>query len=186
MATATDGWVSETRLRELLARQGETFDLDYKSVLDIQNDPRHRLKLVKLVAAMTALGGDVVVGVDGLGKPTGQVTRALAQVYDEANLRPILRGHLPPDLRVHSQAHVIDGQQVVLVRVEAADGGPLVLTKDGIYHDAKNQPVHEVRAGERYIRDGTSNTLFVGDAHQIELLLTGNFPRSAVLRRSSG
>ena len=43
--------------------------------------------------------------------------------------------------------------------------------KDGIYHDAKNEPVFEFRAGERYIRDGTSNTRFTGDAHQIALLL---------------
>jgi hypothetical protein len=171
MATAPDGWVSETRLQELLARQGETFDLDYKSVLDIKDDPRHRLKLVKLVAAMTALGGDIVVGVDGRGKPTGKVTQGLAPVYDEANLRSILRGYLPPELRVHSQAHVIDGDEVILVRVEAAEGGPLALTKDGIHHDARNQPAHEFRTGERYIRDGTSNALFVGDPHQIALLL---------------
>jgi hypothetical protein len=37
--TAPDGWVSETRLQELLARRGETFDLDYMSVLAIQTSP---------------------------------------------------------------------------------------------------------------------------------------------------
>lgn len=171
MAVAPDRWVSEARLRELLARQTEAFDLDYKTILDIQNDPRHKLKLVKLVAALTALGGDVVVGVDARGTPTGQVSEALAQVYDEANLRSILRGYLPPELRVHSQSHVIDGNQVVIAHVEAGDDGPLALTRDGIYEDAKNKPVHEFRAGERYIRDGTSNALFTGDAHQVSLLL---------------
>jgi hypothetical protein len=85
MSTLPDGWVSEPRPRGLLARQGEAFDLDYKTVLDIKDDPRHRLKLAKLVAAMTALGGDIVIGVDGRGAPSGQVTQALAQVYDEAN-----------------------------------------------------------------------------------------------------
>src|SRR5439155_10559069 len=171
MATTLDGWVSEARLQELLARQGETFDLDYKSVLDIQNDLRHRLKLVKLVAAMTALGGDILVGADGRGKPTGMVTQALAQVYDEASLRLILRGYLPPELRIHSQTHVVDGKEVIVVRVEAAAGGPVALTKDGVYRDANNQPVYEFSAGERYIRDGTRNSLFVGDAHQHGLLL---------------
>src|SRR2546423_416398 len=107
MPATPDRWVSEARLRGLLARQGEAFDLDYKTVLDIQNDPRHRLKLVKLVAAMTGLSGDIVVGADGRGAPTGQVTAALAQVYDEANLRPILLRYLPPELRVHSQTHEI-------------------------------------------------------------------------------
>ena len=171
MSAAPDRWVSETRLLELIARQGEAFDLDYKTVLDIQSDPRHRLKLVKLVAAMTALGGDVVVGVDARGVPTGQVTGALAQVYDEANLRSILRTYLPPELRLHSQTHLIEGHEVILLRVEAGDDGPLELIKDGIYHDAKNQPVVEFRAGERYIRDGTANSAFTGDAHQIALLL---------------
>jgi Putative DNA-binding domain len=170
MAATPDRWVSEARLRELLARQSEAFDLDYKTTLDIQNDPRHRLRLVKLVAAMTGLSGDIVVGVDRHGTPTGQVTAALAQVYDEANLRPILLQHLPP-LRVHSQTHVIDGENVVLVHVEPGDGGPLTLTRDGIYHDANNRPVYEFRAGERYIREGTSNALFTGSEHQVNLLL---------------
>ena len=124
-----------------------------------------------VVAAMTALGGDIVVGADGRGKPTGMVTQGLAQVYDEASLRLILRGYLPPELRIHSQTHVVDGKEVIVVRVEAAAGGPVALTKDGVYRDANNQPVYEFRAGERYIRDGTSNRLFVGDAHQIGLLL---------------
>jgi hypothetical protein len=171
MAAAPDRWVSEARLRELLARQGEAFDLDYKTILDIQNDPRHRLRLVKLVAAMTGLSGDIVVGADARGTPTGQVTPALAQVYDEANLRSILLQYLPPALRVHSQTHAVDVQNVVLIHVEAGDGGPLTLTRDGIHHDANNQPVYEFRAGERYIRDGTSNALFAGTPHQVNLLL---------------
>lgn len=171
MATQFDRWVSEARLRELLARESEAFDLDYKTILAIKDDPRHKLKLVKLVAAMTGLSGDIVVGADARGAPTGQVTSALAQVYDEANLRPILLQFLSPALRVHSQTHVVDGQNVVLIHVEAGDGGPLTLTRDGIYHDARNQPVHEFRAGERYIREGTSNKLFTGSEHQVNLLL---------------
>ena len=95
MTASSDPLVSELRLRELLARQGEAFDLDYKAELDVQHNPKHKLKLVKLVAAMTARGGDIVVGADGVGSPTGKVTPALAQVYDEANLRSILRGYLP-------------------------------------------------------------------------------------------
>jgi hypothetical protein len=102
MATAPDRWGTEVRLLELLARQSESFDLDYKTILDIQNDSRHRLKLVKLVAAMTALSGDSVVGVDPRETPTGQVTPALARVYDEANLRAILVGYLPSDARAQS------------------------------------------------------------------------------------
>jgi hypothetical protein len=72
---------------ELLGHQTEAHDRECKRILDIQNDPRHKLKLVKSVAAMSALGGDILVGVDPHGKPTGQVTSALAQVYDTANLR---------------------------------------------------------------------------------------------------
>jgi hypothetical protein len=126
---------------------------------------------VKLVAAMTCLSGNIVVGVDGRGTPTGEVTSALSQVYDEANLRLILQKYLPPDLGVHSQTHIVDTHNVVLVHVEAGDGGPLALIKDGIYQDATNQPVYEFHTGERYIREGTSNALFTGAPHQVALLL---------------
>jgi hypothetical protein len=167
MAVTPNRWVSESHLLDLLARQGEAFDLDYKTILDIQNDPCHRLKLVKLVAAMTCLSGNIVVGVDGRGTPTGEVTSALSQVYDEANLRLILQKYLPPDLGVHSQTHIVDTHNVVLVHVEAGDGGPLALIKDGIYQDATNQPVYEFHTGERYIREGTSNAFFTGAPHQV-------------------
>ena len=119
---------------------------------------------------MTGLSGDIVIGVDGRGTPTGEVTPSLAQVYDEANLRAILQKYLPPELRVHSQTHVLEGNQVVLIHVEAGDGGPLEVVKDGIY-EAANQPVYEFRAGDRYIREGTSNVLFTGAPHQVALLL---------------
>jgi schlafen family protein len=166
----TDTLVSKARLLELLAHQSEDFDLDYKSTLDVQNNRKHKLKLVKLVAAMTARGGDIAVGVDGHGAPTGQVTPAMAQVYDEANLSSILRGYLPRELSVHTQTHVIDGARVVLVHVDADEAGPLPLIKDGVYHDGKGKPVYEFRQQERFIRDGTSNALFTGDRHQISLL----------------
>ncbi len=100
MSTPGNRSVSVARLLDLLARQTEAFDLDYKHILDIQNDLAHRLKLVKLVAAMTARGGDIVIGVNAHGTPTGLVTSKLAQVYDEANLSSILRGYLPAALNV--------------------------------------------------------------------------------------
>jgi hypothetical protein len=154
-----------------LARQGEGFDVDYKRIYDIQKNPKHRLRLVKLVAALTALGGDAVVGVDPLGVPTGLVAGELANVYDEANLRSILLGYLPQELRIHSQTHLIDGQRVVIVRVERSETGPLAFTRDGIYENAKGEQVVEFRVGERYIREGTRNALFTGAPHQIALLL---------------
>ena len=172
MAAPADRWVSASRLRELLAREGEAHDLDYKAILDIQNDPRHRLKLVKLMAAMTGLGGDIAIGVDPRGVPTGQISAALAQVYDEANLRQILLRYLPPELRAHSQTHELDGARVILVHVEPAEGGPLALTRDGVHQEPGSQPSYEFRAGERYIREGTSNRLFTGSEHQVRLLLT--------------
>lgn len=54
--------VTRERLLSLLSRQAESFDLDYKSKLDFLNSRHHRLRLVKLVAAITARSGDIVVG----------------------------------------------------------------------------------------------------------------------------
>ena len=170
MAARVDGWVSEARLRELLARQAEAFDLDYKRILDIQNDHRHRLKLVKAVAAMTARAGDIVIGADPHGRPTGLVTPVLAAVFDEANLSPILRGWLPSELRVHSQTHDIDGSLVVLVHIEPGAAGPLALIADAIYPTRGGREFYAFRAGERYIRDGTRNARWTGDPHQVALL----------------
>ncbi len=45
------------------------------------------------------------------------------------------------------------------------------MTRDGIYQDRNGQQASLFKAGERYIRDGTSNALFTGDEHQVGLLM---------------
>jgi hypothetical protein len=100
------------------------------------------------------------------------VSAALAQVYDEANLRPILRAYLPPELSIHSQTHSIDDDLVTLVHVEPGPSGPLTLIADGEYTGRRGKREFVFEAGQRYIRDGTSNALWTGDQHQVHLLVT--------------
>jgi integrase len=171
VAKAGSRWVSEARLQDLLEQQTEAFNLDFKSELDIQKDSGHRLTLVKLVAAMTALGGDIIVGVDSHGRPTGKVSERLAQIYDEANLSSILEGFLSAGATVHSQTHPVGGLLVTLVHVEPGAAGPVPLIADGISQDKRGKETFVFRQGQRYIRDGTSNELWIGDEHQVGLLV---------------
>jgi hypothetical protein len=127
---------------------------------------------VKSVAAMTALGGTIIVGVDGRGKPTGLVSPQLAAVYDDSPLRDILEPFLSADIAVHTQTHPVDGSLVIVVYVPPGVAGPLPLIAEGVYTDKQRKEKFLFRRGDRYIRDGTKIKLWVGDVHQVALLVT--------------
>ena len=85
--------VNEEKLSALLAEQCESESLDYKDCEDL-NDTGTVIEITKDVAAMMAFGGYIVIGVDKRGVPTGNMTAALAILFDEATLRPKLAAYL--------------------------------------------------------------------------------------------
>lgn len=122
--------VNREKLRELLALETEYPTLDFKSSCDL-GEKREQVELAKDVGAMSVRGGFLVIGVDGQGRPTGKLTVEQAKLFDEARLRPKLLKWLPDTLEIYSQAHDVDGRQVVLVHVAPSPAGCAFFRADG-------------------------------------------------------
>jgi hypothetical protein len=81
--------VDEERVRAVLAGS-ESSALDYKRELH-PDDKRHLVRAARHIAAISARGGDIIVGADNGGKPTGLVTERDQELFDEARLRDKLK-----------------------------------------------------------------------------------------------
>ncbi len=104
-------------------------------------------------------GGFLVVGVDGCGKPTGDLTVDRAKLLDEARLRPKLLKWLPESLEICSQVHDIEGHQVGLLYVAPNPAGCAFFRADGQYdHSGGKSPKVLFRAGDVFFRNGTEST----------------------------
>ncbi|WP_347587134.1 ATP-binding protein [Streptomyces sp. B6B3] len=141
----------------LLLQQGaETASVDYKRVEDL-GELRTQVELAKDVAAFQAFGGHLVIGVDGRGRPTGEMTQPLARLFDEATLRPKMLRYLPEPLRLTSAVHEVDGYLVVLVYIHPHPDGFVVVNKDAEYEDDRHRKCVVMRRGDVFIRRGTSS-----------------------------
>lgn len=149
--------VNREKLRELLALEAEYPTLDFKSVCNLA-EKRSQVEFARHVGAMSVRGGFLVVGVDGQGKPTGEVTMAHVKLFDEASLRPRLLTWLPDTLEVFSQTHDLDGHLVVLVYVAPNPAGCAIFRTDGQYEQpGKAAPKVVFREGDVFYRDGTQS-----------------------------
>lgn len=148
--------VNREKLRELLALETEYPTLDFKSDCDL-GEKRGQVELAKDVGAMSVRGGFLIIGVDGQGKSTGNVTVEQAKLFDEARLRPKLLKWLPDTLEIYSQAHYVDGHQVVLVHVAPNPAGCAFFRADGQYDQLGKVSKVVFRAGEVFYRDGTQS-----------------------------
>jgi hypothetical protein len=111
-----DGLVSEERLNELLALQGEYPDLDYKRKLDVRVT-KDLVELASHVGAMRVRGGYIVVGADNRGRLTGQMDAVDLRPFDSANLVPKLLKYIAQPLEVHTGIITRDGHRVVVICV---------------------------------------------------------------------
>ncbi|WP_158854638.1 ATP-binding protein [Saccharothrix deserti] len=148
--------VNREKLLELLALETEYSTLDFKSRFDL-GDKRDVVELAKHVGAMSVRGGYLVIGVDGHGKPTGDLTTEQAARFDEAQLRPKLLRWLPDELEVCSQVHELDGHQVVLLHISPNPAGCAIFRADGQYDDGGKSSKVVFREGEVFFRDGTQS-----------------------------
>lgn len=148
--------VNREKLRELLALETEYPTLDFKSDYDL-TEKHDQVDLAKHVGAMSVRGGFLVIGVDGQGKPTGNVTVGQAKLFDEARLRPKLLKWLPDTLEIYSQAHEVDGHHVVLVHVAPNPAGCAFFRADGQYDQPGKASKVVFREGEVFHRDGTQS-----------------------------
>jgi Putative DNA-binding domain len=148
--------VSLERLRQLLD-QGESLDLDFKRTCDL-NERSELVAITKDIAAFAAMGGHLVVGVNEDGTPSGLFDEVKASLFDEARLRSkIAPKYLPETISVTTAVHEIDGKPVVVIYIAPHPSGFVVVQRDGDYSDAGRKQAKEFRAGEVYVRRGSSS-----------------------------
>lgn len=149
--------VNEEKLAALLAEQCESEALDYKDAEDL-TDKRSLIEITKDIAALQAVGGYLVIGVDGRGVPTGKMIPALAKHFDEATLRPMLAKFLAPPINLLTAEHSVDGKTVVLVYVAPHPDGFAIIDKIGQYSvPGKPHPTTVFQPGDVFVRHGTSS-----------------------------
>jgi Putative DNA-binding domain len=154
---AVDGRVDLEQMYALLAGQAEYPTLDYKQACDLA-DKKGRAEFVKDAAAMMSnpAGGYLVVGVDGRGAAVDATLER--SVYDSASLKDILAKHLEGEVPVISQHHRTEAGDVVVIYLgRRADRLFPIVRADMTYTDAKGKEVIHLRAGDVFVRDGTSS-----------------------------
>ncbi len=149
-----DGVVSEERLAELLALQGEYPDLDYKQKIDL-DQKQDLIELAKDVGAMRVCGGYIVAGADNQGRLTGGMDAVDLRKFDSANLVPKLLKYISQPLEVHTGIVTRDGHKVVVICVPASERGCAFFSADGMYADDDGEEVVVFREGDVFWRDGT-------------------------------
>jgi len=148
-----DGRVTDEKLAELLALQGEHPTLDFKQLVD-PNETGSLVEFAKDVGAFQVAGGYIIAGVDGHGVPNGSMDGCDRRLFDEANLTPKLLRYLPEGLTIHPRVTTWQGHTVVSVFIAPHPDGYAVFKIDGQYE--RNGDTKTVfRAGEIFWRDGT-------------------------------
>lgn len=168
--------VTAEKLASVLAVGCELAELDFKSVVDLDNHSE-LVEFAKDVAALRSCGGYLVVGVDDQGEIVG-LNEELAAKFDEANLRQKLEKFLQPT-GVVTARHAVDGKHVVLVYVPSHPLGFTVVKSLGEYTRPGGGQKIILRPGDVFVRHGTSSERWV--EADVEALLR---PRDALLRES--
>ncbi|MFC0100563.1 helix-turn-helix domain-containing protein [Micromonospora marina] len=152
---AADGRVDRERLDELLALQTEFDGLDFKQERSLAKGTKARLEFVKDCAAMLSRphGGYLVIGVDGVGAPSGAVIETAD--YDASRLHDMLTKHLEGQVSVSSGVHTVDGSTVVLVCLRRRDDGLFPVVKADFVANDGGTPTIVLRGGDVYVREGT-------------------------------
>lgn len=174
---AVDGSVSAEKLAELLAVGTEYAELDFKRELNLaKGQDKHRVDFASDVAALSSLpqGGYIVVGADDRGQLAGaEFAPPDPGQYDEATLRQIVSRYVEGPVRLVVGLHAVDGRQLAVVYVgPSADALPPVMRCDGSYLLPGGDFKIVFRAGDIYVRDGTSS---VRMQHKSWPLLLANF-----------
>jgi hypothetical protein len=100
-------------------------------------------------------GGYLVVGVDDQGQPVA--TGLHTADFDSSRLRDILAKHLEGSIDVRSAVHDIDNVPVVLIYLaRRADGLFPIVKSDFTYTEPGGAQKTALRAGDVFVRDGTS------------------------------
>lgn len=144
-------------IERLLTERSESFYLDYKTLLDL-DDELEMLKLAKHIAAMQVYGGYIIAGADDHGGPTDALTDRHVELLDEQKLKSKLDKYLPKNFAVRTCLYEHDGHRFVGIVTPRNPDGFLVIEKRILFTNPKTGKQDAwFEAGEVYIRDGTSS-----------------------------
>jgi Putative DNA-binding domain len=146
--------VHQTRLHDLLAQQSEYAALEYIGDCDL-NERRDIVELATEVSAMAFVGGDIVIGCDDYGKPTGSLDERKSGLFDDATLRDKLSRYLPASVSIRAGRHQVDGHYLVLLHVDRHEDGAVAFIADGTHESRSGQPVTAFRRGDIFVRHGS-------------------------------
>jgi len=151
-----DGVVSEERLAALLVLGAEYDELDFKRKVDLASK-QDEVEFAKDVGAMQVKGGQIVIGVDGSGVPTGDMDDIDTASFDPANLVPKMQRYLDGSLDIASSVLTKDGHTIALVCIKPNPRGCGFFQIDGQYPDPYNpgQQKTVFRAADVFWRENT-------------------------------
>jgi hypothetical protein len=150
--------VSRARVEALLGVD-EHAQLDHKRRIDLGNR-RDVVELTKDIAAMMALGGDILIGTDDDGRIAGDMDESLARKFDEAKLRDQVGRYLDPSFRVRVGIHMFPDGWVVALNIEPSSDGVAVIRADGAYEIESGgvmRPKIVFRPGDVFVRHGSKS-----------------------------
>lgn len=171
-----DGIVTDERLSALLALGAEYDELDFKRVVDLSTRQRRQkdaVELAKDVGAMQVKGGYIVIGVDGQGKPTGQMDDVDTTAFDPANLVPKMERYLQGPLTIATNVPTRGGHKIVLVCVTANPNGCAFFRIDGTYTRANGSTETAFREHDVFWRTNTRSVRI--DAAGLEEIIERRF-----------
>lgn len=154
MSTAVDTSrpdVSEMRLLDLLELGTESWFLDYKSSMDL-DDAASRVEFARDVAAFSDQGGWLVVGADSNGRATDW--QGIEADWDSSVVRAKVRKYLAPGYRLYTAIHTVRGFMYLLIQILPHEDGVCVITAPGNVHSKNRSSVRTVfRKGDIFTRD---------------------------------
>jgi hypothetical protein len=143
--------LAEDVILDLIAQGFETEELDYKNYFD-PSDRDSVIEVIKDVAAMQAMGGYLLFGVDNSGNVTGSLDSVDPRLFDETSMRAKFEKHFDGFLSLSVRTITVQGKKVVAVYMEPHPHGFAIIKAD-----VEKGGKIKYRAGDVFVRHGTAS-----------------------------
>lgn len=132
-------------------------DLDFKATCNL-GDRAATVAIAKDIAAFSAQGGHIVIGVTEDGRPSNRFASTEVKLFDEASLRAkIAPRYLPLSVSITTATHDVEGSLVVVLYIAPHADGFVVMQGDGDHTDGHGNPCQDFRAGDVFVRRGSAS-----------------------------
>jgi hypothetical protein len=164
----------ERFIGQLLSRQSETRNLDYKGPMSFAAaDKADRCDIVKDLIAMSNVrdGGSILIGVEQVGGkfvPRG-VTKEQAATFDITKIGDFARNYCSVLPTVTSHVVEIDGMDLVLLQVAEFGEEPIVCIKDMNKPGSTTEFI--LRKGSIYVRTSDARSVAIDSSESMRALL---------------